>query len=82
MPVCKIVSWRIECAQKTPHAFVVWKEKGEYIIKYNGAIDDNGAEPLKVKNQYVANAVDALLKGKEVEIKESKSLGCQIHFRK
>ncbi len=69
-------------AQKTPHAFVVWKEKGEYIIKYNGAIDDNGAEPLKVKNQYVANAVDALLKGKEVEIKESKSLGCQIHFRK
>ncbi len=69
-------------AQKTPHAFVVWKEKGEYIIKYNGAIDDNGAEPEKVKNQYVANAVDALLKGKEVEIKESKSLGCQIHFRK
>ena len=69
-------------AQKTPHAFVVWKEKGKYIIKYNGAIDDNGAEPEKVKNQYVANAVDALLKGKEVEIKESKSLGCQIHFRK
>ncbi len=69
-------------AQKTPHAFVVWKEKGKYVIKYNGAIDDNGAEPEKVKNQYVANAVDALLQGKEIEITESKSLGCQIHFRK
>ncbi len=69
-------------AQKTPHAFVVWKEKGKYVIKYNGAIDDNGAEPEKVKIQFVANAVNALLQGKEIEIAETKSLGCQIHFRK
>ncbi|MCX6273912.1 MAG: thioredoxin family protein [Bacteroidetes bacterium] len=69
-------------AQKTPHAFVVWKIKGDFVVKYNGAIDDNGAEPEKAKIHYVANAVDALLKGKEVEIKETKSLGCQIHYRK
>jgi peroxiredoxin len=69
-------------AQKTPHAFVVWKEKGEYLIKYSGAIDDNGAEPEKVKNSYVEKAVDALLKGKAVELKETKSIGCQIHIRK
>ena len=68
-------------AQKTPHAFVVWKKNGEWIIKYNGAIDDNGAEPEKVKNHYVSDAVDALLQNKEVKIKETKSLGCQIHFR-
>ena len=69
-------------AQKTPHAFVVWKEKGKLVIKYNGAIDDNGAEPALVKNKYVENTVDALLKGKKITEKETKSIGCQIHFRK
>ena len=69
-------------AQKTPHAFVVWKEKGKLVIKYNGAIDDNGAEPALVKNKYVENTVDALLKGKKITVKETKSIGCQIHFRK
>ncbi len=69
-------------AQKTPHAYVIWNEVGKWVVKYNGAIDDNGAEPAKVKNQYVANAVDALLGGKEVAIKETKSIGCQINFRK
>ena len=68
-------------AQKTPHAFVVWKENGKLVIKYSGAIDDNGAEPTKVKNRYVANAVDALLAGKDVAVKETRSIGCQIHFR-
>lgn len=68
-------------AQKTPHAFVIWKENGNFVVKYSGAIDDNGAQPTKVKNRYVANAVDALLSGKEVTTKETKSIGCQIHFR-
>ncbi len=69
-------------AQKTPHAFVIWKEKGAYIVKYNGAIDDNGAEPTKVTTKYIESAVDALLKGNEIQIKETKSIGCQIHLRK
>lgn len=68
-------------AQKTPHAFIIWKESGKYVVKYNGAIDDNGAEPAKVKNRYVANAVDALLAGKEIALNETKSIGCQINFR-
>lgn len=68
-------------AQKTPHAFVIWKENNEWIIKYSGAIDDNGAEPDKVKNNYVADAVDALLNGNEVKVSETKSIGCQIQFR-
>ena len=68
-------------AQRTPHAFVIWKENNEWVIKYNGAIDDNGAEPDKVSNIYVADAVDALLNGNEVKTKETKSIGCQIKFR-
>lgn len=69
-------------AQKTPHAYVIWKEGDRWTVKYNGAIDDNGAEPAKVQNHYVANAVDALLAGKGVVVAETKSIGCQIYFRK
>ncbi|MFN0203220.1 MAG: thioredoxin family protein [Bacteroidia bacterium] len=69
-------------AQKTPHAFVIWKEKAQWVVKYNGAIDDNGAKPDQVTINYVAAATDALLQGKEVEIKDTKSIGCQIYFRK
>lgn len=68
--------------QKTPHAFVLWQENGQYVVKYSGAIDDNGAEPAKVQHQYAAEAVEALLHGKEVAVKETKSIGCQVHFRK
>jgi peroxiredoxin len=69
-------------ADKTPHAFVIWKEKGEWVIKYSGAIDDNGFEPKKVQNPYIVNAVDALLANKSIDVKETKSIGCKIYFRK
>jgi len=69
-------------AQKTPHAFVIWKENNQWIVKYNGAIDDNGMEPEKVTENYVADAVNALLNGKPILTKETKSIGCQIAFRK
>jgi len=69
-------------AQKTPHAYVLWKDNEKWIVKYSGAIDDNGASEEDVKNSYVANAVDLLLAGKSVKIKETKSIGCQIYFRK
>jgi peroxiredoxin len=68
-------------AQKTPHAYVLWKEGGKWIVKYNGGIDDNGAKPELVKNHYVTDAVDALLAGNDVAIKETKSIGCKISFR-
>jgi peroxiredoxin len=69
-------------AKKTPHAFVIWNEKGKWVVKYNGAIDDNALHPEMVKNKYVADAVDALLNDKEVTTKETRSIGCQINFRK
>lgn len=69
-------------AGKTPHAFVIWKENGQFVVRYSGAIDDNGADPDKVTHKYVEDAVNALMQGKEVRVKETKSVGCQIHFRK
>jgi peroxiredoxin len=68
-------------AQKTPHAFVIWKEGSEFKIKYNGTIDDNGAEPEKVTHKYVEDAVDALLAGNTVSVTSTKSIGCLIKLR-
>jgi peroxiredoxin len=68
-------------AERTPQAFVLFKEKNNWVIKYNGAIDDNGAEPKKVKVDYVSDAVEALLKNQKVLITETKSIGCKIMFR-
>lgn len=73
---------RIFFAEKTPHAFIIWKKDGKWVVKYDGAIDDNGMEPEKVTTHYVTNALDELLSGKEVTIKETKSIGCQIYLRK
>ena len=68
-------------AERTPQAFVLLKENNNWVIKYNGAIDDNGAEPKKIKVDYVSEAVDALLKNQKVLITETKSIGCKIMFR-
>ena len=68
-------------AQHTPQAFVVWKVEDQWIVKYSGAIDDNGAEPSKATS-FVAKAVDELLQGKAVAKPEQKSFGCAIYYRK
>lgn len=69
-------------AQKTPHVFVLWRAGNGWTIRYNGAIDDNGAEEKHVSNHYIEQAVDALLAGRQPAITETKSIGCQIHYRK
>lgn len=68
-------------AEHTPQAFVIWKENGVWIIKYNGAIDDNGEHPESAK-PYIANAVDELLKGQAVTLSRTPSFGCRIFYRK
>lgn len=65
-------------ATKTPHVYVLQKSSKGNVVKYIGAIDDNYAEASAVKQKYVENAVDALLKNKEVSVKETKAIGCSI----
>lgn len=69
-------------AGRTPHVFVVQKEGAEYIIKYIGAIDDNVDEPAAVTKRYVEDAINALIKGKEVPVKFTKAIGCTIKWKK
>ncbi|GAA3557384.1 thioredoxin family protein [Snuella lapsa] len=65
-------------ATKTPHVFVLQKEKNTPVVKYIGAIDDNYKDANAVKTKYVEDAVNALLKGKAVTNKETKAIGCTI----
>ena len=46
-------------AQHTPSAFIIWKEQNQWVIKYKGAIDDNGQNP-SIFIPYVTDNVDAL----------------------
>jgi peroxiredoxin len=65
-------------ATKTPHVYLVQKEDGKNIVKYIGAIDDNVRDETNVKEHFLANAVNELLQGKEVTVKETKAIGCTI----
>lgn len=65
-------------ATKTPHVYVVQKTAKGNVVEYIGAIDDNYEDEKAVKQNYVQNAVDALLKGKEVPVRETKAIGCSI----
>ena len=68
-------------AKHTPHAFVIWKESGSWVIKYSGAIDDNGEHP-ELATHYISNAVDELLQNTSVSKPETESFGCAIFYRK
>ncbi|WP_116787370.1 thioredoxin family protein [Flavobacterium psychrotrophum] len=65
-------------ATKTPHVYILEKTAKGNVVKYIGAIDDNYEDATAVKQKYVEGAVDALLKGKEVSVKETKAIGCTI----
>lgn len=65
-------------ATKTPHVYILEKTDKGNVVKYIGAIDDNYEDASAVTEKYVENAVDALLGGKEVPVKETKAIGCSI----
>ena len=65
-------------ATKTPHVYVLEKTKKGNVVKYIGAIDDNYKSAVDVKQKYVEDAVNALLNKQEIEIKETRAIGCSI----
>ena len=69
-------------ATRTPHVYIVQKEKDNLIVKYIGAIDDNADDAAAVKHKYVENAVDALLSAKPVNPDFTKAIGCSIKWKK
>lgn len=66
-------------AKTTPHMYVIDKEG---ILRYQGAIDDDRSTSggKKATVNYVAQALDALIAGKEVTTATTKSYGCSVKY--
>lgn len=62
-------------ATRTPEVFLI-DSKG--VIVYKGAIDDNPSEAPNVKREHLKIAIEELVDGKSITVKESKSVGCTI----
>lgn len=63
-------------ATKTPHVYILNKKKGKLIVEYIGAIDDSSRNENNVKERFVENAVDALLKGEKPTKTDTRAIGC------
>ncbi|HMP79813.1 MAG TPA: thioredoxin family protein [Pirellulaceae bacterium] len=62
-------------AKVTPHCFVLCQDRK---IAYQGAFDNDQRNPTE---HYVADAVNALLEGKTVNVTYKPAFGCSIKFR-
>lgn len=62
-------------ANRTPECFLFDKD-GKLV--YHGAIDDNPNDASAVNRKHLVEAINELKSGKEITVKESRSVGCTI----
>ena len=62
-------------ANRTPECFLFDKDLK---LVYHGAIDDNPSDATAVDKHHLKNAINELTAGKEITVKESRSVGCTI----
>ena len=62
-------------ANRTPENFLFNKDLK---LVYHGATDDNPTDAANVKRQHLKEAMNDLLAGKDIAVKESRSMGCVI----
>lgn len=62
-------------ANKTPHVFLLDKEKK---VQYIGSMDDSPREADEVTERYVVNAIAALENGNDPDPAVTKAIGCPI----
>ena len=64
-------------AERTPEVFVY---DGDRRLRYHGAIDDNRDE-TGVSQQYLRDALDAVLAGQDPPLAETPPVGCTVKWR-
>lgn len=65
-------------ATKTPHVYLLDKNRQ---VQYIGAIDNSVKDANSVTKTFLADAIDAMLAGKDVPVKETKAIGCSIKWK-
>lgn len=64
-------------AERTPEVFVLDEKRH---LRYHGCIDDDVEEPDKVRNQYLRDAIQAILEEKNVRVPETTPVGCTVKW--
>ena len=62
-------------ATRTPECFL-FDKNGKLV--YHGAIDDSPSDAASVSRNHLKEAINEIAAGKEVSVKQSKSVGCSI----
>ena len=62
-------------ANRTPECFL-FNAEGKLV--YHGAIDDNPSDESAVSRKHLVTAINEMNAGKEISVKQSKSVGCTI----
>lgn len=62
-------------ANRTPECYLFNKD-GKLV--YHGAIDDSPADASNVNRHHLKEAITEMMMGKDVSVKESRSIGCSI----
>ena len=62
-------------ATRTPECFLF---DSNARLVYHGAIDDSPADPSKIQRTHLKEAINEILSGKDVTVKQSRSVGCSI----
>jgi peroxiredoxin len=65
-------------AERTPEVFVFDEKR---VLRYHGRIDDNVYEPSQVRQHYLRDALDALLKGRKVPVEDTEPVGCTVKWK-
>lgn len=65
-------------AQKSPEVFLLKKGNGLYTVVYRGAIDDNPQVAGDVNHNYLKEAIDSMIAGKNPGLAKTRPIGCTI----
>ena len=65
-------------ATKTPQAFLLKNNGGNFSLVYSGAIDDNAQVKADVRHNYLKDAIEIMLTNQKIETSEVRPVGCSI----
>jgi hypothetical protein len=65
-------------ASKTPSAYLLKNNGGNFSVVYKGAIDDNPQVASDVRQAYLKDAIDIMLANQKIETNDVRPVGCTI----
>lgn len=68
-------------ATRTPHIYLLKREKDDMRVAFIGAIDDNADDANAVDEHFLANAIASIEAGNKPEPAKVKAVGCTIKWR-